>query len=263
MTTAFVWTLLAGAATAVGGLIAVHRRVRSDTGLALALGFAAGAMVLVSVAEILPKGVAGLTPLLGVPWAVVLTLTLALAGASGVRLLARSLDGALDRSSARRTPKGVAPVRRQVLRSGTVVALAVTAHNVPEGLATFVATVEDPTAGAAVAFAIAIHNVPEGVAVAAPMYGAGSSRRRALGAASASGLAEPLGAVLGYLLLAALLPASAFGAVFGVLAGVMLMLSVAELLPNALRLAPTRHVALACATGATVMTLSLVLLRVV
>ena len=50
MTTAFVWTLLAGAATAVGGLIAVHRRVRSDTGLALALGFAAGAMVLVSVA---------------------------------------------------------------------------------------------------------------------------------------------------------------------------------------------------------------------
>lgn len=253
MTTAFMWTLLAGAATAVGGLVAVHRQVRSDTGLAAALGFAAGAMVLVSLAEILPKGGTGLTPALGAAGAWATTLGLALVGAGSVVLLGRVLG--------RRARTRGSGVRRPLLCSGTVVALAVTAHNVPEGLATFVAAVDDPGAGAAVALAIAVHNVPEGVAVAAPLYGSGSSRRRALGAAGASGLAEPLGAVLGYLLLTTLLPDAAFGAVFGVLGGVMLALSLLELLPAARRLAPARVAAAGCASGATVMALSLVLLR--
>lgn len=254
MTTAFAWTLLAGAATALGGLIAVHRRVRSDTGLAAALGFAAGAMVLVSLAEILPKGGAGLAPSLGAAGAWATTVGLAVAGAAGVLLLSRLLAG--------RARSGAGSgVRRPLLCSGTVVALAVTAHNLPEGLATFVAGVEDPTAGAAVAVAVAVHNVPEGMAVAAPLYGAGSSRRRAFGAAGASGLAEPLGAVLGYLLLTTLLPDAALGAVFGLLAGVMLALSLAELLPAALRLAPLRVVAAGGGGGVAAMALSLVLLR--
>ncbi|GAA1544659.1 ZIP family metal transporter [Nocardioides humi] len=262
MTVAFVFTALAGAATALGGLAAVHRWVRSDTGLAAALGFAAGAMLLVSVAEIVPKGAHDLAPSLGVREAWGATLALVALGSVGTALLQWRAAAGAERRRRRGDRSDADPDRRRLLRSGLVVAVAVSAHNLPEGLATFVATVDDPSAGAAVAIAIAIHNVPEGVAVAAPFYGAGVGRGRALAAATLSGLAEPVGAVLGYLVLIALLPPSAYAVIFGLVAGVMLHIAVTELLPSARRLATLRAVATSFAAGAGTMALSLALLRI-
>lgn len=261
---AFGFTALAGAATALGGVAAVHRWVRSDAGLAAALGFAAGAMLLVSVAEIIPKGVAGLGAPLGPGWAWGATLGLVVLGSAATALVQRaSLFRArrAGQQSSARDARDAEAVRARLRRSGLVVAVAVSAHNLPEGLATFVATVDDPGAGAAVAIAIAIHNVPEGVAVAAPFYGAGVGRGRAFAAAALSGLAEPVGALLGYLLLIALLPAAASSLVFGLVAGIMLHIAVTELVPSACRLVPIRAAAASCATGAATMALSLALLR--
>ncbi|GAA1932467.1 ZIP family metal transporter [Nocardioides hwasunensis] len=264
MLLAFTLTLLAGAATAVGGLIAVHGRVRSDRGLAIALAFAGGAMVLVSLVEILPKGAASLAPALGIGGGWLATLGAAALGAVLAVLLGRVVPVAghdHDHGRGRDAP-GTHRLRQLpgVRRSGLVVAIAVTAHNLPEGLATFVATLDDPAAGATLAVAIALHNIPEGVAVAAPFYGSGASRRKAVGIAALSGLAEPIGALAGYLLLAALLPGAAFGVVFGLVAGVMLLIGLAELLPTALRMASPVPVAAACTAGVVVMALSLALL---
>lgn len=255
MALAFALTLLAGAATAVGGLLAVHPRVRSVTGLAVALAFAGGAMVLVSVVEILPKGAAALTASLGPYGGWCATLAVAGVGAALAGGLGRLVPVSGGEASTA-TPRHLS----RVGRSGVVLAVAVTAHNLPEGLATFVATLDDPSAGAALAVAIALHNIPEGVAVAAPCYGSGGSRRRAVGTAAVSGLAEPVGALLGYLLLAALLPGAAFGVVFGLVAGVMLQLGIAELVPGAATLMAPARVAAACTAGAAVMASSLALL---
>ncbi|WP_299051945.1 ZIP family metal transporter [uncultured Nocardioides sp.] len=235
-------TALAGGATVLGGLLAVHRRVRDDRGLAVALGFAAGAMVLVSLAAMVPAGVAG------VGWAATLVLV----------LLGAGLTAALQRLPHHH---GSGPQVR-LRRTGLVVAVAVGLHNLPEGLATYVAALEDPHAGAVLALAIAIHNVPEGIAVAAPVLGASGDARRAVGAAALSGLAEPVGAVLGYLVLAAVLPPAAYAAVFGLVAGVMLRVGVAELLPTARRLATLGTAAMAGSTGAIVMAAGLALLGV-
>ena len=79
---------------------------------------------------------------------------------------------------------------------------AISAHNLPEGLATFFATLESPALGAPLAVAIVIHNVPEGVAIALPVYMATGRKDYALWASLVSGLAEPLGAALGYFILA-------------------------------------------------------------
>lgn len=236
-------TALAGAATVLGGLLAVHRRVRDDRGLAVALGFAAGAMVLVSLAAMVPAGVAG------VGWAATL----------GLVVLGAGLTAALQRLPHHHGPGGP---QVRLRRTGLVVAVAVGLHNLPEGLATYVAALEDPHAGAVLALAIAIHNVPEGIAVAAPVLGASGDARRAVGAAALSGLAEPVGAVLGYLVLAAVLPPAAYAAVFGLVAGVMLQVGVAELLPAARRLATLGTAAMAGSTGAIVMAASLALLGV-
>lgn len=259
MLLAFTLTLLAGAATTVGGLIAVHGKVRSDRGLAIALAFAGGAMVLVSIVEILPKGAASLAPTMGIETGWAATLAVAALGAVLAVLLGRLVPVAGHEHGDGRGERQ--RMLMGVRRSGLVVAIAVTAHNFPEGLATFVATLDDPAAGATLAVAIALHNVPEGVAVAAPVFGSGGSRRRAVGIAALSGLAEPVGALLGYLLLATILPAAAFGVVFGLVAGVMLLIGLSELVPSALRLMSPAPVVAACTAGAAVMALSLALLN--
>ena len=85
------------------------------------------------------------------------------------------------------------------------------------------------------ALAIAIHNIPEGISIAAPIYFATRSRKKTVWACLLSGLAEPLGAALGYLILQPFLSPAVFGSVFGVIAGVMVFLALDELLPAAKR----------------------------
>ena len=84
---------------------------------------------------------------------------------------------------------------------GLFSALAIGIHNFPEGLATFMGALTDPTLGISIAVAIAIHNIPEGIAVSVPIYYATGSRKKAFWFSFLSGLAEPLGALIGFLLL--------------------------------------------------------------
>ena len=81
---------------------------------------------------------------------------------------------------------------------GLFSALAIAIHNFPEGIATFISAIEDPTLGISVAIAVAIHNIPEGIAVSVPIYFATSSRKKAFSYSFLSGLSEPIGAVVGY-----------------------------------------------------------------
>lgn len=112
-------------------------------------------------------------------------------------------------------------------------ALAIAIHNFPEGLATFTGSLNDPSIGIAIAVAIAIHNIPEGIAVSVPIYFATQSKKKAFWYSFASGLAEPLGAIIGYLLLKSFLIPAVFGILFAAVAGIMIFISLDELLPSA------------------------------
>ena len=138
-------------------------------------------------------------------------------------------------------------------------AFAITAHNFPEGLATFFATLENPGVGMPLALAIAIHNIPEGISIAAPVYFATRSRKKTVWACLLSGLAEPLGAALGYLILQPFLSPAVFGSVFGVIAGVMVFLALDELLPAAKRYSDGHETVYGLTTGMAVIAVSLVL----
>lgn len=148
-------------------------------------------------------------------------------------------------------------------RMGMLTGLAVGLHNLPEGAATFVATLASPTAGVAIAIAIALHNIPEGVVVAMPIYYATGSKWRGFLWSFISGLAEPLGGLLAYAVLASNgMQPLAFGVMFGFVAGMMVLLSVRELLPTALRYDPEdRYASGACMAGMAVMAASLLLFR--
>jgi ZIP family zinc transporter len=123
--------------------------------------------------------------------------------------------------------------KKKLMRMGTFTALAIAIHNFPEGLATFTAALADPKLGVAIAVAIAIHNIPEGIAVAVPVYYATGSRKKAFKLSFLSGLAEPAGALIGYLILYRFLNDAVFGFIFAFVAGIMVYISVDELLPAA------------------------------
>ena len=133
-------------------------------------------------------------------------------------------------------------------------------HNFPEGIATFMAALNDPTLGAAIAIAIAIHNIPEGIAVAVPVFYATGSRWKAFKLSFLSGLSEPVGAIIGYLVLFRFLNDAVFGFIFAMVAGIMVYISVDELLPSAREYGKHHLSIYGMIAGMAVMALSLLLL---
>src|SRR5690606_33303183 len=123
-------------------------------------------------------------------------------------------------------------------RTGMLTAIAIGIHNFPEGLATFVATLHDPTVGVALAIAIAIHNIPEGLCVSMPVYFATGDRNKAFMWALLSGLSEPVGALIGWLVLQSVMGGAVYGTLFGVVAGMMVNIVLHEILPTAHRYDP-------------------------
>lgn len=120
-------------------------------------------------------------------------------------------------------------------RTGVLTALAIGLHNLPEGVATYVGALGDPRVGAALAVGIALHNIPEGIAVAAPVYFATGSRLKAFLWTFVSALAEPVGAVLAWLIVGDGLDPYVEGITFGVVSGMMVTISFKELIPNAIK----------------------------
>jgi zinc transporter, ZIP family len=269
VTLAFVVALLAGLSTVVGGWLGTHTRLLRRDALAASLAFAAGLMITISVVEIAPVALRSLSDVVGDQGALAWVAGALLLGALFVvgidRAIPHDVNPADLEGGEQLEPGGdeAAGHDGRLLRSGILLAAVVTLHNLPEGLATFVATLEQPTGGITLAVAIAIHNIPEGLAVAAPIYAATGSRVRALTWATLSGLAEPFGAVVGYLLLRALLPEEWLILSLALVAGMMLAVSFLELLPAARRYETHYSQSLVgFFLGAVVMVLSLQLLAV-
>ena len=236
---AFLVTLGAGLATAVGAAVGLFARHTNRQFLALALGFSAGVMIYVSFVEILPKAGDYITQGLSDMAGAVTTAGAFLAGLAGMAVMYRvipDLEHPELTNPSTKLPGEEQPVLvadRMLFTAGLGVALAVTLHNFPEGMATFFLTLDDPQVGLSVALAIAIHNIPEGIAVVVPIYYATRNRSLAFGFGALSGLAEPLGAIIGYALLQPFITDYVLGVVFAAVAGIMVYISIDSLLPAA------------------------------
>ena len=272
---ALTLTFLAGLTTGIGGLIGLSSRRFSAEFITIALGFSAGAMVYVSLVEILPKARLALQPLLGAQLGYGCTVLAFFAGIllmalvdgllpthpaiESIQDLAASPAQAADKLAYRR-PDQQSPQRSKLLRMGVFSAVALFIHNFPEGLATFLGALENPKVGVSIAVAIAIHNIPEGLAVSAPVFFATRSRSKAFWAAFLSGMAEPLGGLMGFFLFRSFPNPLIFGLVFAAVAGVMVYVSLDELLPAATGYGNHRLAIASLIAGMFVMAASLVLL---
>jgi len=262
---AFSLTLFAGLSTGVGSMIGLFGKKTGTRFLSYALGFSAGVMIYVSFVEILAKARESLTGALGkVPgnWVTVGAFFL------GILLIAvidklvpsaenphevRMVEDMTDEKRSTQQKKG------KLMRMGLLSALAIAIHNFPEGLATFTSALKEPSLGIAIAVAIAIHNIPEGLAVSVPIYFATGNRRKAFWYSFLSGLSEPAGALVGYLLFARFFGDVTFGILFALVAGIMVFISLDELLPTAREYGESHISIYGLVSGMMVMSVSLLL----
>lgn len=251
----------AALATMLGGLVVLMAKQPSPKLLSFGLAFAGGAMVYVSLVEIFIKSQASFSQVYDAKMGYTAATLAFFAGVVMLILLDRAIPHPHGSMQLNDNRLDDAVKRAQLNRMGLLTALAITAHNFPEGLATFFATYDNPVVGMPLALAIAVHNIPEGVSIAIPIYVATGSRNKALIACGLSALAEPAGALLGYLVLAPFLSPWIYGAVFGVIAGVMVFLALDELLPAAKRYAEGHQTVYGMISGMVVMAISLVLFK--
>jgi ZIP family zinc transporter len=151
---------------------------------------------------------------------------------------------------------------------GLFTAMAIGIHNFPEGLATFLAALQNPSLGIVITIAIALHNIPEGVSVSVPIYYATGSRRKAFLYSVLSGLAEPIGAAVAYVAIrlflggnSEVIPAEIMGVLFGGIAGIMVYISLDELLPTSRAYGKGHDSLFGLVAGMMMMALSLLLMK--
>lgn len=275
---ALLLTLLAGAATGLGGLLIILGKRISSNFLAGALGLSAGVMIFISLAELYPEAQ---TAIQGAAYSGIngkaLVLVSFFAGMGIIFLIdflipeyenPHEASGlSLDSSTAATEMISASEksADHQALKKlGIMSALAIAIHNFPEGMATFISALSGSQMGAGITFAVAIHNIPEGIAVAIPIYYATKSKGKAALYATLSGLTEPVGAALCYAVTALFGvefsgEGTAFPLILAAVAGIMIYISLDELLPTAEKYGK-HHVAIAgVVAGMAIMGISLIL----
>lgn len=261
---AFALTLFAGLSTGIGAAIAFFAKKTNTRLLSIALGFSAGVMIYVSMIEIFPKAKDSLSAELGAQYGYYYAVASFFAGI----LISAIIDKLVPSGSNPHEQRALIDIenvqhsiksKQALYRMGVFSAMAIAFHNFPEGLATFLSGIENPALGLSVAVAVAIHNIPEGIAVSIPVFYSTDSRKKAFFLSFLSGLAEPLGALLGFFFLLPYLNGLTFGISFGMVAGIMVFISLDELLPTAEKYGEHHLSIYGLIAGMAVMALSLML----
>ncbi|MCU0598010.1 MAG: zinc transporter ZupT [Desulfobacterales bacterium] len=292
---AFGLTFFAGMATSIGSILAFTAKRTDYRFLSVATGFSAGVMLYVSFVEIFVKGVDSLVERFGETGAHWVNAGSFFGGMLLIGLI-DNLIPAAENPHETHSAAEMLPLRycsapepdfqtlsetdtkapdmhdhiahRKLLRMGLFTALAIGIHNFPEGLATFLAALEDPSLGFAIAVAVALHNIPEGVSVSVPIFYATGNRKKAFAYSALSGLAEPIGAIIAYAVIrlflggnTGVLPPEVMGVLFGGVAGIMVYISLDELLPTSRAYGKGHDSLFGLVAGMLVMALSLLLMK--
>lgn len=260
--------MLAGLSTGIGGLMVAFLKKNNPVILSVMLGFSAGIMIYVSFIELYQEALTNLCLVHGPTNGKVMTV---LSFFFGITLMAfinefipepnhphhlKKTEMACVENKSQDTSKG----RSRLLRTGIFTALAVTIHNFPEGIASYASAMKSPILGFSIALAIAIHNIPEGVAISIPVYFATGSKKKAFLYSLFSGLSEPFGAIVAFLVLGPFISDNLFGIIFGAVAGIMVYISIDELMPTAREYGEHNLSILGLMLGMAVMALSVILI---
>lgn len=246
---AFLFSFIAGVSTGIGSLTIFFIKDLKYRYLSIFMGFSAGVMIYVSFAELLFSSIHDIGFLYGN--------AAFFLGSLFIALLDFTIPHEYEEEHRAKNGEGV----KGLARTGLLVALGITIHNFPEGLITLFGTIKNLDLGFLLLIAVAMHNIPEGISVSFPIYYATRDRRKAFTWSFLSGLAEPVGGIIGFLILSPFINAFLLSAVLAFVAGIMVFISFDELLPLSLKYGE-EHIAIASLfLGMIVIALSLLLLK--
>ena len=261
--TALLMTLIAGSATGIGGALVLFKKKLSSDTLAGALGISAGVMIFISLAEMFPEAQAEILSAGHIKYGKAYILAAFFLGMGIITLI----DFLVPEYENPHEASGLSldTQASTMKKLGIMSALAISIHNFPEGIATFIGALNDPQMGAGITFAISIHNIPEGIAIAIPIYYATKSKGKALLYATLSGFSEVLGALL-CIAVTHLFGVELTGGgiifplILAAVAGIMIYISLDELLPTAEKYGK-HHIAIAgVVAGMAIMGISLLII---
>ena len=213
-------TFLAGISTAFGSCLVFCIKKFKKSYLCFSLGLSAGIMIYISFVELLPEAIEAGGFFLG-----------NVVFFAGV-LFIMVIDFLVPHEYIAEHMK-VKKNHKRIVSAGVFTAIGIAIHNFPEGIAVFMSSFSDLSLGIPLAFAIALHNIPEGISIAVPIYYSTKSKKKAFLYSFASGLAEPLGALICVLFLMPYLTHEFVSLSLGFVAGIMVFISFDELLPIA------------------------------
>lgn len=209
---------LAGLSTLIGGLVVFMKFKDKDAFISLALSFSLSVMISLSVFELIPESVKTLTNAYGFAWALLVTMSVFILGRMIVIYVNKKLSLCSNNNN--------------LYRVGVLSMIALMIHNFPEGIATFMTAYNDLSMGISLGIAIMLHNIPEGIGIAVPIYYATGNKSRGVIYSFISGLAEPLGAIMAYLILKKFINDRLISITLIFVAGIMITLAIEEMLPE-------------------------------
>ncbi|OGG11744.1 hypothetical protein A2Z00_01415 [Candidatus Gottesmanbacteria bacterium RBG_13_45_10] len=244
ISTPLLLSFLAGISTVIGSFVFLFIRNFKKSYLSYFLGMSAGAMVYISFIELLPVSIK----------------TLGFLSSNIAFFLGMFCIGIIDVIIPHHymnycSKNGIKYDKLMVTSS--ILAIGIAIHNFPEGIAVFMSSLGNMRFGILIAFATALHNIPEGVAVATPIYFATRSKLKAFGYSFLAGIAEPIGAILAFVILQPYLSSTFLSYVFAFVAGIMVYISFDELLPTCFEQGEGHTAIAGIVTGMLVMAASL------
>lgn len=216
----FLITSLAGLSTLVGMLVIFFSKKNSNNIIVSSLSFAAGVMLCVSLLDLVPESISLLTKRYS---SVASILFFGVFLSIGV-LTSMFIDKKMPDNNINNS---------KLFRVGIISMFAIILHNIPEGIATFMASSMDAKLGLSLALAIAMHNIPEGISISVPIYYSTGSKKKSFLYTFISALSEPFGALIAFLFLKDFITDSFMGMLFAFIAGIMTHISLYEMLPEA------------------------------
>lgn len=220
-TFAFIITTIAGLSTMLGTSIIFIKKKNHDSIIQSSLSFAAGVMVCTSITDLIPESLNLLRKNLNL----INTITICLLGIILGIIISMIINYYIPEN-----PK--TGNKKSLFRIGLISMIAIIIHNVPEGIATFMATSSNTKLGISLGIAIAMHNIPEGISISIPIYYSTGKKKKAIFYTLISALSEPFGALLAFLFLKSIISDNILGILFSLIAGIMLEISFRTLIPS-------------------------------
>lgn len=216
---AFLLTTIAGLSTLIGFVVIFFNRKKTNKIIISSLAFASSVMIMISFTDLIPESL-NLIKKYYLPFPSIITLLISINMGIIISLLVAKYLPEKD---------------NKLYRIGLISMVAIILHNIPEGIATFMASNTNKKLGLSLTIAIALHNIPEGISIAFPIYYATGNKYKAFLYTFISGISELFGSIITYLFLKPYITDKILGILFGIISGVMFHISIYELLKTSLK----------------------------